>query len=640
MKKIKSQNRIEKRKIEEIAINLLNSNQKWRNNFSPQSSQNQKDIITKNQYLLRIDTEKDILTLINTQEKIEKQKTNINKEIYINEFNIKSNQYSVNSTNKDNDFTNIKEEEKDKKRKKSQIPKNKKGIVPKIKGLDQVSKKYIDKFNKYSKDEYYSSSIIQTTSNVIENTSESASNYINYDILNQTGLIYEEIKKQFILIQNSKSNNSQKDNDNIKEIYFKCKVLAYDFIQFLYGEEIQKIIKLFNYCLDIGKFIIYQIYLFLSIIYLDENKKLDESLEMSYKNILVYSSQNFNNILNIIMNPEYCSEPKKMREVKMKNKIIISILKLINPNVPTNSQIKEFMNPENEKKQINDNFYKIGKFPLKCLEEIGSNRKNKIINNYEIKNNYKEERNNLLGIIDLITLLKENKELNEKLNQIKNKVLVIFEQKINSNNNNPNNNNIINNNPNNNMINNNPNNNKINPKNNNANRLLLPKLNPNNNYKLFLIFELDETLVHYWEEKDNCFVKVRFGVEDFFNKVYDFCEITIVSTSSKEYTDIVVDNINKKNCYIQNRIYKELFDDDENFDLSLINRDQSKCIFICHEAEFFNAPKSNILQLTEFSGDESDREIIFLFKELMKLKDCDIPDIRQILPEIINNVRV
>ena len=231
-----------------------------------------------------------------------------------------------------------------------------------------------------------------------------------------------EIKKQFILIQNSKSNNSQKDNDNIKEIYFKCKVLAYDFIQFLYGEEIQKIIKLFNYCLDIGKFIIYQIYLFLSIIYLDENKKLDESLEMSYKNILVYSSQNFNNILNIIMNPEYCSEPKKMREVKMKNKIIISILKLINPNVPTNSQIKEFMNPENEKKQINDNFYKIGKFPLKCLEEIGSNRKNKIINNFVIKNNYKEERNNLLGIIDLITLLKENKELKEKLNQIKNKV--------------------------------------------------------------------------------------------------------------------------------------------------------------------------------------------------------------------------
>ena len=102
----------------------------------------------------------------------------------------------------------------------------------------------------------------------------------------------------------------------------------------------------------------------------------------------------------------------------------------------------------------------------------------------------------------------------------------------------------------------------------------------------------------------------------------------------------MVDNLNKKKCYIQNRIYKELFDEDENFDLSLINRDEKKCIFICHEEEFFNAPKSNTLQLTEFNGEENDREIIFLIKEIMKLKDIDVPDIRLLLPEIIDNVRV
>jgi hypothetical protein len=139
-------------------------------------------------------------------------------------------------------------------------------------------------------------------------------------------------------------------------------------MQFLFGEEIPKIIKLFNYCLDIGKFIIYQIYLFLSIIYLDNYKKLDNSIEMSFRTIILYSSQNFNIILNLIQNPQYCSEPKKMLGIKIKNKIIISILKLINPNLPTNSQIKEFINPEKEKKQMNDNLYKIGKFPLKCLE--------------------------------------------------------------------------------------------------------------------------------------------------------------------------------------------------------------------------------------------------------------------------------
>ena len=173
------------------------------------------------------------------------------------------------------------------------------------------------------------------------------------------------------------------------------------------------------------------------------------------------------------------------------------------------------------------------------------------------------------------------------------------------------------------------------------NKLLLPNLDiNNNNYKLFLIFELDETLVHYIEEKDNCYVKVRCGVEDCFNTIYDFCEISVVSTSSKEYTDIIVDNLNKKKNVIQNRIYKELFEEDEILDLSLINRDMNKCIFICHNKEFLNAPKNNILQLTEFTGEENDREIIFLCKELMRIKDSDINDVTQIIPEISNNVRI
>ena len=630
MKISKSQKNKVKKKIEKIAFKLLNINQKWKNDISPINSHN-KNIqdYNKDENMQSLDTQKDILTLVNSEENINIYKSN--KQNNIIGYNIKHlNSYSVNNTNKENGFVTLKEEEREKSRKKSQIPKNKKEIVPRIKGLEKIAKKYIDKLNRDSKEESPLNTI-QTISNIIENTSESITGSINNEILNQTNLIYDELKKLFLNIQKINISNNIVDKDNNKkDIYFKCKVLAYDYFQFLFGEEICKIITLFNYCLDIGKFIIYQVYLFLSIIYLDENKKLDNTIEISFKTIIIYSSQNYNNILNLIKNPQYISEPKSINEIKMKNKIIISLLKLINPNVPTNSQIKEFINQENGKKQINDTLYKIGKFPLKCLEEINSNKNNRM------NNKNKEEKYNSLGIINLIILLKENKELKEKLNQIKNKVLNIYDQK--------NNNNITSNIPN--IPNNIPNQiNNINSTtssllNANANKLLLPKLDQNKNYKLFLIFELDETLVHFWEEKDNSYVKVRIGVEDFFDKIFDFCEITIVSTSSKEYTDIIVDNINKKKCYIQNRIYKELFDEDENFDLSLINRDKKKCIFICHEEEFFNAPKSNILQLTEFNGEENDREIIFLFKEIMKLKDIDVPDIRKILPEIINNVRV
>ena len=650
--KTKSPNNIVKKKIEKIALKLLNSNQEWKNKNLTLTSKNKINRNKNDLNVLSTDTQKDILTLASYEEKINNnKKPNTKNDNNFIDYNIKHiNYYSVNNNDKNNGFKSIKEEEKEATRKKSQIPKSKNEIVPKIKGLDIVAKNYIDKLNRNSKDEL-SLNTLQTNSNVIENSSESISNYINYDILNQTNLIYEELKKQFYNIQKLNLNENEK---NRKDLYFKCKVLAYDYMQFLFGDDIKRIIKLFNYCLEIGKFFIYQIYLFLSIIYIDDNKKLDNSIEMSYKTILLYSSQNFNTILNLIQNPQYSSEPKKMIGIKTKNKIIISVLKLINPNVPTNSQIKEYINHENNKKQINDDLYKIGRFPLRCLEEIGLNKKNKNINNNDMRNNYSEEKYNSLGIIDLLIILKNNKELNDKLNQIEKKVLILFDQKNNSSNNtldnNLNNNNINQVNSANyitsslsslNMNNSKSNNNSSNKNRlSNMNKLLLPNLNTNKNYKLFLIFELDETLVHYWEEKDNCYVKVRCGVEDCFNKIYDFCEITIVSTSSKEYTDIVVDNINKKKCYIQNRIYKELFDEDENFDLSLINREMNKCIFICHEEEFFNAPKTNILQLTEFNGEESDREIIFLCKELMRLKNDDINDITQFLPEISNNVRV
>jgi len=107
--------------------------------------------------------------------------------------------------------------------------------------------------------------------------------------------------------------------------------------------------------------------------------------------------------------------------------------------------------------------------------------------------------------------------------------------------------------------------------------------------------------VHYYEEGNNYFVKLRCGTEDFLKTMSEFCEIVIVSTSSKEYNDIIIQNINNDKCYINYTIYKEMFDDKNDIiDFSLINRNIKKCIFICHENEFFNAPKENIVKLNEF----------------------------------------
>jgi hypothetical protein len=390
---------------------------------------------------------------------------------------------------------------------------------------------------------------------------------------------------------------------------------------------------------------------------------MKNNIEMSYRTLILYSSQNFQILLNLIQNPNLSSEPAVMKSIKIKNKIIISVLKLINPSMPSKEKIKEFIYKDS------NNMNNIGNFTFKCFEEIDKNNKD-IKNN---KSNIERKANyNSLGIIKLILLLKNNKELAEKLIQIQKKVFLLTlnnSDKIQSNSksenisrnknnlNNLNNNNLpndssnkseslsslnknINNNnnfKNNNLMNIETSSNRINT--NNIQNNILPTIDEiKSAYKFFVFFELDETLVHYWEENDESYVKIRWGVEDCFSKISEFCEISLVSTSSQEYTEKIVEKFNKNGEYIKNKIYKE--DDEDNLDLSLINRDMQKCIFICHEEEFFNAPKNNILRLTEFQGDERDREILFLTKEIMKLKDENINDISQIIPDLINNIRI
>ena len=649
MKISKSKKNLIHSKIENIALKFLNLNLKkkdTKNNFS----KNLEEYIKNNdseEIFNNKDTKKDILT-IEYQEKILKAENNSNfKENY---FINNSNYFSINSIDK----INIKE--------KSKIPKELE-VVPKIQGLNEIAQNYINKLNQKN-DESVSSSIIN-------NTSESAMIEINYEILNRIYLLYMELKKEFDNIHNILNNQNSNniipgEEEYLKKIIFKCVVLGRDYYtMFLFGEEIHKIIKLFNYCLDVGKFIIYQIYLFLSLIYLNEDLPMKNNIEMSFRTLILYSSQNFQILLNLIRNPNLSSEPKIIKSIKIKNKIIISVLKLINPNIPSKEKIKEFIYKDS------NNINNIGNFTFKCIEEIDKNNKD-IKNN---KSNIERRTNyNSLGIIKLILLLKKNKELAEKLIQIQKKVFLLTlnnsdnnqsnskSENISRKMNNLNNNNLpndisnksdslsslnkdinININSNNNIKTNNlinietTNTNQINT--NNLQNNILPIIDEiKSAYKFFVFFELDETLVHYWEENDESYVKIRWGVEDCFSQISEFCEISIVSTSSQEYTEKIIEKFNKNGEYIKNKIYKE--DDEDNLDLSVINRDMKKCIFICHEEEFFNAPKNNILRLTEFQGDERDREILFLTKEIMKLKDENINDISQIIPDLINNIRI
>ena len=135
-------------------------------------------------------------------------------------------------------------------------------------------------------------------------------------------------------------------------------------------------------------------------------------------------------------------------------------------------------------------------------------------------------------------------------------------------------------------------------------------------------------------------MKVRQGTEEFLKTVHEFSEIIIVTTSSKEYTDIIISNLNKEKKYIDSAIYMEICqNNNEIIDFRKINRNVKKNIFVCHNKnDFFNAPESNIIELKEFLGEEDDKEIIILKEELNKLNNQGIDDVRKEIGNIMKNI--
>ena len=383
---------------------------------------------------------------------------------------------------------------------------------------------------------------------------------VNFSELSELKEIYNDL---FILFNDIKINETEKakNEDDIQKI----KILALHFIQILLNDNIKKVLQIFFDSNETNKFFLYQIYLILSIIYFDI-EKLSEYLLLSYKTILLYSLQNFEIIFQILEKYSLSQEDKINKNIFILNKIIISLLKTLT-NVPSNSQIMYYISPERNNSKTIEN-------SKENIDEIES------------------------GINKLLFLLKNNKDLIEKMNIIENEEKKILE-KIES-----------------------------------SNQKILPEFD-SKKYKFSIFIELDETLVHYCEEGENYFVKVRLGSESFLEYIKTFCEIIIVSTSSKEYSDIIIDNLNKKGDVIKHRIYAE---DNTILDLSKINRDMNKCIFISHETKFMKEPEENTLIVKGFYGDETDKEFIKLEKEFKKIEKIEIKDIKAVIKEMQNNI--
>ena len=166
----------------------------------------------------------------------------------------------------------------------------------------------------------------------------------------------------------------------------------------------------------------------------------------------------------------------------------------------------------------------------------------------------------------------------------------------------------------------------------------LPMKSESDRREYTLVIDLDETLVHYFEEEggENAYVKVRVGCESFIRELSKYCEIVIFTAGVKIYADIVLDGLDSKNK-IDFKLYRQHTDIVNGInikDLSKLGRDLSKVVIVDNICENFQRQPENGLHILDFEGDENDQELLYLLEDLLQMFSQPGIDVRDHLGSI------
>ena len=170
------------------------------------------------------------------------------------------------------------------------------------------------------------------------------------------------------------------------------------------------------------------------------------------------------------------------------------------------------------------------------------------------------------------------------------------------------------------------------------NKIKEPFLPPidNNKFIYTLVLDLDETLVHYIEEKDRHYVQVRPYAEYFISEMGKYFEIVIFTSAEEEYANIVLDEIDK-NKVISHKLYRRHVEFNDGFclkDLNKLGRDIKKVCIIDNDKNNFKLHEDNGIEIKEFLGEQDDNELDLLGDLLMTIIESNLDDIRPVIKDI------
>ena len=175
------------------------------------------------------------------------------------------------------------------------------------------------------------------------------------------------------------------------------------------------------------------------------------------------------------------------------------------------------------------------------------------------------------------------------------------------------------------------------------NKIKEPFLPPidNNKFIYTLVLDLDETLVHYIEEKDRHYVQVRPYAEYFISEMGKYFELVIFTSAEEEYANIVLDEIDK-NKVIAHKLYRRHVEFNDGFclkDLNKLGRDIKKVCIIDNDKNNFKLHEDNGIEIKEFLGEQDDNELDLLGDLLMSIIESNLDDIRPIIKDIRSKIK-
>ena len=156
-----------------------------------------------------------------------------------------------------------------------------------------------------------------------------------------------------------------------------------------------------------------------------------------------------------------------------------------------------------------------------------------------------------------------------------------------------------------------------------------------------LVLDLDETLVHYIEEKDRHYVQVRPFTEYFISEMGKYFELVIFTSAEEEYANIVLNEIDKNNM-ISHKLYRRHVEYNDGFclkDLNKLGRDIKKVCIIDNDKNNFKLHEENGIEIKDFIGQQDDNELDLLGDLLMTIIESNLDDIRPLIKDINNKMK-